>query len=138
MACNRSEMAADGRISANGETFPGVKIWRINGCIYGSAGLYQASVRFMEWARRGEKGKLPKLAREFSALKLAPDGIYVITTDDPTWMRCESDYFAIGSGKDLALGAMAHGATPLQSVATAMKWDMLSGGEPTVLSLGEK
>lgn len=135
VACTRSEMAADSRISANGDTFPGTKIFRINGYLYGCAGLYQASVRFIEWARRGEKGKLPKLAREFSALKLTTDGIFVITSDDPTWMLCDSDYFAIGSGKDLALGAMAHGAAPLDAVHTAIKWDMLSGGEPNVLQL---
>lgn len=138
VACNRSEMAADGRVTANGETFPATKIFRINGAIYGSAGLYAASVRFIEWARRGEKGKLPRLAKDFSALKLTTEGIYVITADDPTWMLCDADYFATGSGRDLALGAMAHGATPLEAVHTAMKWDTLSGGTPTVLSLTEK
>lgn len=137
IACDRSDMAADGRVTSNGETFPGTKIYRVNGVLYGSAGLYAASVRFIEWAQRGEKGRLPRLARDFSALKLTKDGIYVITDDDPTWMRCNSDHFAIGSGKDLALGAMEMGASPLEAVCIAMKWDTLSGGEPAVLSLTE-
>jgi ATP-dependent protease HslVU (ClpYQ) peptidase subunit len=138
VVCNRSEMAADGRVTSGYETFPATKIFRINDALYGAAGIYSASVRFMEWARRGETGRLPKLAKEFVALKLTTDGIYVISSDDPTWMLCNSTFFAIGSGRDLAIGAMSHGATPLEAVITAMKWDTLSGGEPTVLSLTEK
>lgn len=137
IACNRGEMAADGRVTDDGETFPALKVHKINGAIYGSAGLHAATVRFIEWARKGEEGK-PRLAKDFTGMKLTTEGIFVISRDDPVWMRCEADYFAIGSGGPYALGAMAFGATPLQAVQTAMKWDIYSGGEPTVLSLSEK
>jgi hypothetical protein len=137
IACNRSEMAADGRVTDDGDTFPALKIHKINGAIYGAAGLLAASARFIEWATKGEKGK-PRLAKDFTGMKLTPEGIFVISGADPTWMRCDSGYFAIGSGKLVALGAMAFGATPLQAVQEAMRWDIYSGGEPTVLSLSEK
>lgn len=136
IACNRHQMAADGRVTDSDETFPTVKVHLINGALYGYAGLWSACMRFLDWARRGEQGKA-RLAKDFSGIKLTPDGIFVITGSDPTWMRCESDYFAIGTGKDLALGALAHGASPLQAVHTAIKWDIYSGGEPTVLTLSE-
>lgn len=138
IACNRHEMAADGRVTDNDDTFQVEKVFRINGALYGCAGLYQASVRFMEWVRRGETGRMPRLAKDFSSIKLTPKGIYVISGEDPTWMLCASEFLSIGSGRNLALGAMAHGASPLEAVKTAMKWDIYSGGEPTVLSLVEK
>lgn len=135
-------MAADGRVTAQAgksvTTFPGEKIERIGDAIYGMAGDYASGERFFVWARGGEQGRRPRLSKDFAALKLTKDGIYVIDRDDTTWMRCKSDYFAIGSGRDLALGAMAHGASPLEAVKTAMKWDIYSGGEPTVISLAEK
>lgn len=142
IACTRHEMAADGRVtSVDGKsvtTFPASKLVHENNAIYGTAGDYQAGTRFFEWVRRGEKGKLPRLCKDFAALKLTRDGIFVLDVGDPTRMRCDHKHFAIGSGAPYAIGAMEFGAKPQDAVRTAMKWDVWSGGEATVLSLPEK
>lgn len=136
IACSRAEMAADTRVTDGPDTFPVVKIHLIEGAIYGAAGLVSSAHRFIEWAKKGEQGKV-RFAKNFTGMKLTREGIFVISAADPYWMRCDADYFAIGSGKDVALGALAFGATPLQAVQTAMKWDTNSGGDTTVIKLPE-
>ena len=50
----------------------------------------------------------------------------------------EAEYFAIGSGCDYAMGAMAMGAKPAVAVATAIKHDVYSGYPIRTTKLGGK
>jgi len=45
-------------------------------------------------------------------------------------------FYALGSGYQVAMGAMEFGATAEEAVRAAIKWDTGSGGDVTVLRLG--
>lgn len=91
--------------------------------------------RFLAWYKAGAdpaewKGDKPDLR----ALVVKPSGeVFLydegLTPSGP--IAC--DHYAIGSGSDFALGAMAMGADAAQAVRVAAIYDSNSGGEPTVL-----
>ena len=141
IACGRKEMAADTRVTWDDpdnkriNTAPAVKIEKVGAEILGSSGDYAAGVRFHEWYREGGKGRKPKLCKDFRAIRLAPDGIYLIDGNDVTWMKIDEEFHAIGSGAPYALGAMRHGASPREAVETAKEFDVHTGGRVTVITL---
>lgn len=50
------------------------------------------------------------------------------TFSDPTkWLQVDQPFYAIGSGATFALGAMATGATALDAVKAASKFDPMTG-----------
>jgi hypothetical protein len=52
----------------------------------------------------------------------------IYTFNDPTeWMQVDANHYAIGSGSTFALGALATGASALDAVKTASKFDPLTG-----------
>ena len=144
IACNLFEMAADTRVSIHDPVkesivvFPSTKIERINNALIGSSGDFQAGVRFHDWMRAGQPRKKPRLCKDFRALMLKADGIWTIEGPDDTWMRVDSEFYAIGSGGKVAIGALKFGASPKDAVEAAKEWDAWSGGKVTVLSLGVK
>jgi ATP-dependent protease HslVU (ClpYQ) peptidase subunit len=73
---------------------------------------------------------------DYPGEKDAPNGLMVeVSTgrcwnlDGSLWLPVSEPYFAIGSGRDYAMGAMAHGATAIEAVNIAAKHDAHSGGE---------
>lgn len=58
-----------------------------------------------------------------------------VATETGRLSFCEfvADYYANGSGRELALGAMAHGANAEEAVIAACKHDLGSGGEIRVI-----
>ena len=53
-----------------------------------------------------------------------------VVTFHPTGKdQMTSEYYAIGSGRELAMGAMAFGATAFEAVQMAAKHDLATGGE---------
>lgn len=145
IACSRTEMAADMRV-----TWPGkgnddentrihsahcIKIERICDALIGTSGDYAAGVRFHDWMRAGCPKRLPRLARDFRALKLTKEGIFYIDSTDATWMPQGTEFYAIGSGAHYALGAMEMGADPKRAVEVAKEYDPYTGGKVMVLKL---
>ena len=139
IACNLEEMAADSRITQEDHANKRInvsyatKIERIEDTIVGSSGDYQAGVRFHDWLKSG--GRKPRLCKEFRALKLTKDGIFLMDGDDLTWMPLRQNFSAIGSGCGFAIGAMVKGASPKEAVSIAKDWDVYSGGPVTVIQL---
>jgi hypothetical protein len=73
---------------------------------------------------------------DFPGDKDAPNGLMVeISTgkcwnlDGSLWLPVTEPYFAIGSGRDYAIGAMAHGASAIEAITISCKHDSYSGGE---------
>ena len=91
--------------------------------------------RFVAWLRSGADpaawtGDKPDLR----ALVVRPNGevfLYDENTTPSGPIQCE--FYAIGSGSDYAIGAMAMGADAAEAVRVAACFDSNSGGEPTVL-----
>ena len=71
---------------------------------------------------------------EFVLLILREEGVFVMDC----WLRPQQvhdDYFAIGSGTKVALGAMYMGATAVQAVEAACQFDPYTGGKVVSFSL---
>lgn len=81
---------------------------------------------FVAWVEAGMAGEAPGMA-ETTALVVMPTG-EVRMYGEEGWCTFEAPYYAIGSGKKFALGAMAHGADAPQAVAAAMVHDESTGG----------
>lgn len=52
----------------------------------------------------------------------------IFTFSDPSqWLSVDQDFYAVGSGATFALGAMGSGATALEAVKAASKFDPFTG-----------
>ena len=72
--------------------------------------------------------------KEVQAVHLCDNG-EVRFNDGGGWYRMNSDFYASGSGMDIAIGAMAMDATSEAAVKVACKYDKNCGGEIHVLSV---
>lgn len=125
------------------------KIFEVEGHLVGLAGELSAQAPFVEWVRatlkRGIRAKISRLIgggpqwlsnllgvqgpewgmlynASIETLIAAPDGS-VYTIVDGQWIKFESDFYAIGSGGDFAIGAMAAGFDAYQAVQVAAAFD---------------
>lgn len=74
-----------------------------------------------------------KMALENSSILIAVRGrVYNVNGCDLSWTRNTSGDYAIGSGSEYALGALAAGATPKQSIKIASRYDVGTGSEVRV------
>lgn len=136
ICANLKTMCADKMVSG-GAVFNTTKIHRIGNSLYGGAGDYEPIIMFMRW--RIDPSQVPEFRAEdaFNVLELNPHGLYC-------WgprlvpMLIENDFYAIGSGSGVALGALAHGATLQAAIKTASRWDECTGAEVTTLHLKAK
>lgn len=131
IACNRELMAADSQVTRGTISAACQKIWKVNGDILGTCGTYEIGLQFVKWYEA--KGAAPELwdssAEDFTALVLtAKGGIFEY---GPKLMPIEvmEKFHAVGSGCEIAIGAMEAGADPIQAVKIACKRDSGSGGK---------
>lgn len=112
---------------------------RLKGWLVGiSSNSVGADTLLLDWIARG--APLPTSGDmrpdEFVILALAPDGSLYLANDNLGFSGpITSAYYAIGSGADFALGAMAMGASAAQAVATAALFDPHTGGAVHTLKL---
>ena len=97
------------------------KIWRIRGGLVGCAGQYPDVIRFVEWCK------------DDADPDECPVGNYQAITADPTgrvliWggfghvpIPASWGYAAIGAGFEIALGALADGASAKRAVKAAIR-----------------
>jgi ATP-dependent protease HslVU (ClpYQ) peptidase subunit len=134
IATDGQTMAGDSLTTAGGQVVfdRSVKVRRMkDGTVIGCSGNVTeitAFVRYMEH----KNGDRPSVSEEFDALILHPSGKI-------EWMNNKFEPvqylapMAIGSGGDLAIGAMMAGASPKRAVAIACERDTCSGGQIMVL-----
>lgn len=111
-----------------------------NGPILGGAsGGAAIAQRFCDWITGGCVG-LPDMGdpkggdgHQAVGYLFTPDGIVIRFDPGLPPMATRVPYYAQGSGGLLALGAMAHGATAEEAVRVAMRHDIGSFGDVTVL-----
>lgn len=102
------------------------KIERINGKLVGCGGDVSEIEAFAEWLRNPSKER-PKFDKDdnFGAITLDENGVSV-------WdVKCypqplDAPYYAIGSGNEVAIGAMAAGKTAEEAVRIACDLDVYS------------
>jgi 20S proteasome alpha/beta subunit len=130
----------DGVIAADtGMTVGGSRLGRIvkiarneSGALAGAAGSAGYNAKFLDWFRGGAVGDPPE-ARETErsfdrGVVFHADG--VIDIYEPTGVfHATAPYFAFGSGRPEALGALFMGATAEQAVRAAIEHDEATFGE---------
>jgi len=125
-------MAADRAISGGGHIGTTRKVTRrkSDGSLIGFCGTVSVCQRWVEWFLAGERGTAPTLGTDEDSasqiMVVRPDGT-VENHDRYGKAMFEAPYYAMGSGADYALGAMAFGASARQAVASSIKHDHCSG-----------
>ncbi|ODT84837.1 hypothetical protein [Phenylobacterium sp. SCN 70-31] len=134
-------MAADTLQNINGTRVGHVmKIARRwDGTLVSGAGHATYLYDLRQWADLPKKKRkigppLPSKDQENSmGVMIEPDGkIYVL--QETGICLSGAEYYAIGSGSEFALGAMAMGASAEEAVRAAIKHDCYSGGEINTIS----
>lgn len=130
IATDGQSMAADGQVSDHCGTIVDharPKVHRLaDGRIAGAAGSSFDAVSWIEWLDSGKNGNCPIQDESFTGLILSTSG--VLWVDHKGREIATPAPIAIGSGQDVAIGAMMHGATPGEAVNIACKRDPNSGG----------
>lgn len=115
----------------------GPKIWRVGRLLVGASGSRPLCLRFRDWVANGMGGESPFYGdNKGNGIVIAPDSV-VAWSESGSW-PVAAPFYSLGSGYQLAMGAMEMGATAEQAVAASIKHDCLSGGEITVLSLAPR
>lgn len=103
------------------------KTLRVRGAAYGFAGDVAAIAAVIKLLKAGTPLEKIKVRGEYECLILTPTGCYLAQKNmDP--FRLEGDYWAIGSGAEIALGAMYAGSTARKAVEAAVEHDSGSQG----------
>lgn len=134
IATDGTTMACDGR-GCVGDIIvsdKGAKIYRLgDGSLLGLSGAAFAGDQFADWLDNGaRKDEFPKDIGEYRVLHLLVDGMvrYYSEHSARAWRPAELP-IAIGSGGELATGAMLAGASPAEAVEIASLRDPFTGGE---------
>lgn len=100
-------------------------------------GSYNTAMELVRWlalqatgADEEELGHRPALDKESTVIHLRPDGVVMVYDGgryDATELRAQ--YFAWGSGSDIALGALWMGADAKTAVQAAIALNIHTGGE---------
>ncbi len=139
IAWDGKTLAADTQISRCGNaSAKTIKIRRIGSLLVGGAGTTSLVQRFMGWLVSGAQGYPPTLQiGESSAcvMVITPEGWIVEWNGDHPPDMTRADFAAWGSGADIALGALAVGASAARAVEAAARLDNHTGGPVTTLSV---
>lgn len=138
IAYKNGVMAAD-RLCTKGGLVTGTvrKVWKSQGLLYGVAGSISAVQQIMKWSK-GDRNRLPTITHNvpFCCMVVAQRGqVFEFSNDDRDGCILTCDQYAIGSGADLALGAMLAGSGARRAVRLACDLDVHSGGGIDVIRL---
>lgn len=132
-------MVADGRRQNGNEVKVGEceKITFLDDCIIGASGEVVTLEKFLEWMKDGaDKRCKPDIEKPFTAIVVYADEVVEIWTQGLMPMMQEAPFYACGSGYELAMGAMAHGATAEEAVVIACEYDAHSDGPLQIVKVG--
>ena len=113
-------MASDSQINSAGvRLYAQPKIRRIRGALVATVGDAADGLAFWHWYESGGRiGENPELGDGFAAVVMTEAGVFEVEQNCyPD--RIPSGVSVIGSGRDVALGALAAGASPEGAVAIA-------------------
>lgn len=140
IATDGRSMAGDGRAIDQRDTIVSdarTKVRRLSdGRIVGTAGNSFDAAAYVDWIEQGKPGGCPIEDDRFGALILNLDGT-VTWVDGKGREMVTPTPCAIGSGQDLAIGAMEAGADPFAAVMIAARRDPWTGGRVSTLFLTE-
>lgn len=135
IAYRDGKLAGDSRATANGlidnQT---TKVWSHKGVLIAASGSQALCEKFRTWVVAGMDGESPfEGADDGNGLVVSMAGV-VCFGNTGSWPISEP-FYTLGSGYQLALGALAMGASAEEAVEIASRFDTMTGGKITVLSL---
>jgi ATP-dependent protease HslVU (ClpYQ) peptidase subunit len=111
-----------------------IKIAKRNGHLFGMSGddcpKMEEVVRWFF-----QKNKKPLRGFKFECMVITPAGIIQQWDQRARYETLNLPFYAVGSGKEYAIGAMEVGATAQQAVEAAIKWCPTVGGKVLVRKL---
>lgn len=133
IAWDGKTLAGDKQVTTGGTATRATKVFKLesNGSVQylvGFSGDLADGQAFVSYARNGFTGPLPKF-NALCAIVIGRDRsviCYHNTNEGPANMGV-LDAWALGSGSDYALGAMAFGANAVQAVEVSTKLDVNTG-----------
>ena len=128
IAWDGSVLAADKQATNAGLRMTATKVRKINGCICAASGDWDRAQALFEWFARGAKPEnFPEHQKNnddwVGLVVVHPDNTVVKYERTPYPYQIEDKLFAMGSGRDFALGAMATGANAIQAVHIASRFE---------------
>lgn len=136
IVCNRSGMAADKRISGV-PMFRATKLFRVSGSLIGVCGGMEECLKFIEW-RKGAEQKPVLSDAGFCALELNSASEIFYWGSEMIAVPVENDFYAIGTGAQGALCAVAVGASLKDAIKLVSRWDEATGTEIQTMTLKGK
>jgi len=142
IAWDGKHLAADRQVTWHnqklGETTKAVKRKK-DGALCATSGSTPMGEAFKKWFLAGEKGKPPlmKIDGEIVSAVIIYPGPTLVHHSDVGRCVVETDLFAMGSGEDYALGAMAAGKTAAEAVVIASRFNVNTNSNVDVLELGK-
>ena len=127
-------LAADTRITEDGTAYGSMrKITTSNydDSLAGACGGASSISAFLRWCHGGRRGRKPAVDgdKDFCGMHINADSMVTLYECDMNPYVITSDFHAIGSGMNTALGAMAAGADAIRAVRIACRF-ITSCGEP--------
>lgn len=128
VAWDGTTLAADKRATNQATISIVTKIRKISGNLVGACDDFSSCVALFKWYEEGAtEDKWPEFQKDND--RWAP--LIIITPDrkifryerTPIPYEIEQSFYAFGSGRDYALGALHMGATAVQAVQAACTWD---------------
>jgi len=138
IAWDGKTLAADRRVSYGSISDAKMtKIAKTKFGLCGAAGNSSLAAGFKRWFHNGEKGDPPTLGKDgeiATAFIIRSSGLR-LHYDQCGWYEVDPGPFAIGSGYEIAIGAMESGKSAVQAVQIAAKLDGCTGNEIDILEL---
>jgi len=133
-------LAADSMITAGSRIVTSTNATKIvrlsDGRLFGHCGQMRHMKPLVAYLE-GKSERYPDMEKDATAIVVHPDGrveLHFGRHPDEAFAE-DAEFYAIGSGSELALGAMAVGATSIEAVHAAIRFDTCSGGDVKHLEL---
>ena len=132
IAWDGKTLAADRQASFGGRVTTSVKIFKHEDKLIGLIGPHESSCRLYNWILNGMNPvSFPRELESDGAIPIVyviPRTGHAVKFEDCAYpIVVKDEFWAAGSGGDLALGAMAMGATAEEAVEVASKYNIYCG-----------
>jgi ATP-dependent protease HslVU (ClpYQ) peptidase subunit len=139
VAWDGKTLAADSQTTTGSIRGTAAKIAKSrDGFLVAGSGDWCVIKTWINWVLDGmPSDKQPDHCKESNIIVIDPRGHATVFEDVAVALPVPRKQWAIGSGSDLALGAMAMGADARTAVKVAAKFDVYTGGRIVVLTPGK-
>lgn len=125
IAFDGKTLAADRRCCRGDTVYSVNKLFRVGKAVVGLAGGSDYALQWVEWFKNGEKVEdFPKIedTENWLCALVVSEGRILFYDRTPYPLEVFDKFTAVGSGREVALGAMHMGAIAYDAVAAASRW----------------